>query len=57
VGTWQGRLGVVEFATSGTDPDTGRIVAARVAVLEESGVELARWDWGSDRAENIVCDL
>jgi 8-oxo-dGTP pyrophosphatase MutT (NUDIX family) len=57
VGTWQGRLGVVEFATAGTDPDTGRIVAARVAVLEESGVELARWDWGSDRADAIVGEV
>lgn len=57
MGTWQGKLGVVEFATSGTDPDTERIVAARVAVLDETGVELVRWDWGSDRADAIVGEV
>ena len=57
MGTWQGRLGVVEFATSGSNPDTDRIVAARVAVLEGSGTELARWDWGSDRADGIVGEV
>jgi 8-oxo-dGTP diphosphatase len=57
VGTWQGRLGVVEFATAGTDPDTARIVAARVAVLEQGGAESARWDWGSDRADGIVGEV
>jgi 8-oxo-dGTP pyrophosphatase MutT (NUDIX family) len=50
-------LGVVEFATSGPDPDTDRIVAARVAVLDPSGVEVARWDWGSDRADAIVGEV
>jgi 8-oxo-dGTP diphosphatase len=57
VGTWQGRLAVAEFATSGTDPDTARIVAARVAVLDDDGAELARWDWGSDRADAIVGEV
>jgi 8-oxo-dGTP pyrophosphatase MutT (NUDIX family) len=57
VGNWRGKLGVVEFATSGTNPDTERIVAARVAVLDEAGVELVRWDWGSDRADAIVGEV
>jgi 8-oxo-dGTP diphosphatase len=57
VGTWQGRLGVVEFAISGTDLDTARIVAARVAVLDDDGTELARWDWGSDRADAVASEV
>ncbi len=57
MGTWQGRLGVAEFAISGTDQDTARIVAARVAVLDDDGAELARWDWGSDRAEAVVGEV
>lgn len=57
MGTWQGRLGVAEFAISGTDHDTARIVAARVAVLDDDGTELARWDWGSDRAEAVVGEV
>lgn len=57
MGTWQGRLGVAEFAISGTDHDTARIVAARVAVLDDDGSELARWDWGSDRADAVVGEV
>lgn len=57
MGTWQGRLGVAEFATAGTDLDTARIVAARVAILDDDGIELARWDWGSERAEAIVGEV
>jgi 8-oxo-dGTP diphosphatase len=57
VGTWQGRLGVAEFAISGTDHDTARVVAARVAVLDDDGSELARWDWGSDRADAVVGEV
>lgn len=57
MGTWQGRLAVAEFAISGTDQDTARIVAARVAVLDDDGSELAHWDWGSDRAEAIVGEV
>ena len=57
MGTWQGRLGVVEFATAGTDLDTARIVAARVAILDADGSELTRWDWGSDRAEAVVGEV
>lgn len=57
MGTWQGRLGVAEFAISGTDHDTARIVAARVAILDDDGTELARWDWGSDRADAVVGEV
>ena len=57
MGNWQGRLAVVEFAIAGTDLDTARMVAARVAVLEEDGSELARWDWGSDRADAVVGEI
>lgn len=51
------RLGVVEFAIAGSDPDAARIVAARIAVLDDEGVEIARWDWGSDRADAIVGEV
>jgi 8-oxo-dGTP pyrophosphatase MutT (NUDIX family) len=54
---WRGRLGVAEFATAGTDLDTARIVAARVAILDDDGSELARWDWGSDRADAVVGEV
>jgi 8-oxo-dGTP pyrophosphatase MutT (NUDIX family) len=57
VGNWQGRLGVAEFAISGADHDTARVVAARVAVLDDDGAELARWDWGSDRADAVVGEV
>lgn len=50
-------LGVAEFATSGTDLDTARIVAARVAILDGAGLPIAAWDWGSDRAESIVGEV
>jgi 8-oxo-dGTP pyrophosphatase MutT (NUDIX family) len=52
-----GRLGVVEFATAGVDLDTGRVVAARIAVLDDDGDELARWDWGSDAGERVVGEV
>lgn len=48
---------MVEFAISGADLDSARIVAARVAVLDEDGTELARWDWGSDRADSVVGEV
>jgi 8-oxo-dGTP pyrophosphatase MutT (NUDIX family) len=55
--TWQGRLGVAEFATSGADVDTARVVAARVAILDADGSELVRWDWGSDRRDAVVGEV
>jgi 8-oxo-dGTP pyrophosphatase MutT (NUDIX family) len=57
MGSALGRLGVVEFATTGSDLDTGRVVAARIAVLDDDGTELVRWDWGSDRADAVVGEV
>ena len=57
MGSIPGRLGVVEFATSGSDAHTDRVVAARIAVLDGDGAELARWDWGSDAAERVVGEV
>lgn len=57
MGSLQGRLGVAEFATSGTDQDTDRIVAARVAVLDEDGAEVARWEWGSDAGDRMIGEV
>lgn len=57
MGTWHGRLGVTEFAISGTDHDTARLVAARVAIVDDDGTELARWDWGSDRADAVAGEV
>ena len=54
MGNWLGHLTVVEFAIAGADHDTARIAAARVALLDDDGAELARWDWGSDRADAVV---
>lgn len=48
---------MAEFAISGAELDTARMVAARVAVLEDDGRELARWDWGSDRADAVVGEV
>lgn len=47
----------MEFAIAGTDRDTARVVAARVGVLDDDGSELARWDWGSDRADAVVGEV
>lgn len=47
----------MEFAISGADHDTARVVAARIAVLDDDGRELARWDWGSDRADAVVGEV
>lgn len=43
--------------TSGVDQDTDRVIAARVALLDDDGAEIARWDWGSDRGEAIVGEV
>jgi 8-oxo-dGTP pyrophosphatase MutT (NUDIX family) len=47
----------VEFAISGADHDTARVVAARIAVFDDDSRELARWDWGSDRADAVVGEV
>jgi len=47
----------VELATSGTDLATARVVAARVALFDGDGSEVARWDWGSERADGLVGEV
>lgn len=48
-----GRLGVFDLETTGVDVDTSRIVSACVAVLDESGEVVARWDWLADPGIDI----
>lgn len=57
MGSRHSRLGIAEFAIAGAEPDSARLVAARIAVLDEDGSESARWDWGSDRAEALVGEV
>lgn len=48
---------MVELAVSGSDPDTARVVAARVGILGADGVPIASWDWGSDRADSVAGEV
>ena len=43
-----GRIGVFDLETTGVDVDTSRIVSACVAVLDEHGTVVQRWDWLAD---------
>ncbi len=43
-----GRIGVFDLETTGVDVDTSRIVSACIAILDESGDVLSRWDWLAD---------
>lgn len=43
-----GRLGVFDLETTGVDVDTSRIVSACIAVLDDDGELVARWDWLAD---------
>ncbi len=45
--TW-GRLGVFDLETTGVDVDISRIVSACVAVIDDEGEVVARWDWLAD---------
>jgi DNA polymerase-3 subunit epsilon len=45
--TW-GRLGVFDLETTGVDVDTSRIVSACVAVIDDEGNVITRWDWLAD---------
>jgi DNA polymerase III epsilon subunit-like protein/8-oxo-dGTP pyrophosphatase MutT (NUDIX family) len=45
---WGTRLGVFDLETTGVDVDSSRIVSACVAVLDELGGVVARWDWLAD---------
>jgi DNA polymerase III epsilon subunit-like protein/ADP-ribose pyrophosphatase YjhB (NUDIX family) len=46
--TWGDRLGVFDLETTGVDVDTSRIVSACIAVLDEDGGVMSRWDWLAD---------
>jgi DNA polymerase III epsilon subunit-like protein/8-oxo-dGTP pyrophosphatase MutT (NUDIX family) len=48
-----GRVGVFDLETTGVDVETSRIVSACIAVLDEAGTVLARWDWLADPAITI----
>ncbi|WP_369523971.1 exonuclease domain-containing protein [Salinibacterium soli] len=43
-----GRIGVFDLETTGVDVDTSRIVSACIAVLDEDGAVIDRWDWLAD---------
>lgn len=43
-----GRLGVFDLETTGVDVDTSRIVSACIAVIDEDGAVVDRWDWLAD---------
>lgn len=45
---WGTRLGVFDLETTGVDVDSSRIVSACVAVLDDAGDVVARWDWLAD---------
>jgi DNA polymerase III epsilon subunit-like protein/8-oxo-dGTP pyrophosphatase MutT (NUDIX family) len=46
--SWGDRLGVFDLETTGVDVDTSRIVSACIAVLDEDGRVVSRWDWLAD---------
>jgi DNA polymerase-3 subunit epsilon len=46
--TWGDRLGVFDLETTGVEVDTSRIVSACIAVLDEDGGLVSRWDWMAD---------
>lgn len=50
--TW-GRLGVFDLETTGVDVDISRIVSACVAVLDDQGEVVSRWDWLADPGVEI----
>ncbi|HEY4225854.1 MAG TPA: exonuclease domain-containing protein [Pseudolysinimonas sp.] len=51
--TWGDRLGVFDLETTGVDVDTSRIVSACVAVLDENGDVVSRWNWLADPGIDI----
>jgi DNA polymerase-3 subunit epsilon len=51
--TWGERLGVFDLETTGVDVDTSRIVSACIAVLDESGAVMSRWNWLADPGIDI----
>jgi DNA polymerase III epsilon subunit-like protein/8-oxo-dGTP pyrophosphatase MutT (NUDIX family) len=51
--TWGDRLGVFDLETTGVDVDTSRIVSACIAVLDEDGGVVSRWNWLADPGIDI----
>jgi len=51
--TWGTRLGVFDLETTGVDVDTSRIVSACIAVLDEGGEVVSRWNWLADPGIDI----
>ncbi|MDZ4044535.1 MAG: 3'-5' exonuclease, partial [Rhodoglobus sp.] len=43
-----GRIGAFDLETTGVDVDTSRIVSACIAILDEDGAVIDRWDWLAD---------
>jgi DNA polymerase-3 subunit epsilon len=50
---WGQRLGVFDLETTGVDVDTSRIVSACIAVLDEGGEVVSRWNWLADPGIDI----
>jgi DNA polymerase-3 subunit epsilon len=46
--TWGARLGVFDLETTGVEVDTSRIVSACIAVLDDEGEVVSRWNWLAD---------
>ena len=46
--SWGDRVGVFDLETTGVDVDTSRIVSACIAVLDQDGRVVSRWDWLAD---------
>lgn len=53
--TW-GRIAVFDLETTGVDVDTSRIVSACVAILDDDGAVVERWDWLADPGVDIPAD-
>ncbi len=51
--TWGNRLGVFDLETTGVDVDTSRIVSGCIAVLDENGDVVSRWNWLADPGVDI----
>ncbi|MFC5501596.1 NUDIX domain-containing protein [Lysinimonas soli] len=51
--TWGDRLGVFDLETTGVDVDTSRIVSACIAVLDDAGGVVSRWNWLADPGIDI----
>jgi len=48
-----GTLATFDLETTGVDVETSRIVSACIALLDDSGAVIARWDWLADPGIDI----